>query len=204
MASFATDKKVNQALGESIATHSSGNSPSTVGGVASRAAASTLQYVHKQRIKVESFYKDFAADADLAFGQKIWSMPAGAFIPVYVNYEITLTADDGLGMAVASDDGEMALGTVVASGAVDELGGTATFEDIVAAPIALTALTKSGIDTNLEYHKSKGSFTVLDGTSTAKDIFLNICGTWDYTASSGTTLVVSGYVDLAYLWLGDD
>lgn len=160
--------------------------------------------IRKVRIKVNEFKRNLAADADLAFGQKIYSFPQGAFIPVGARYEITLTAADGLGMAVAADDGEMALGTTIASGAVDELGGTAAFEDLVAAPIALTALTKSGIDVNTENHFSKGSLALFDGTATAKDVHLNFAGTWDFTASTGTELKCSGYVTLFYIWLGDD
>lgn len=203
MAKFTPKKRVEAGLGASVAAHSSGNSPTTVGAVASTCpVAPVVEPLLKVRIKVNSFYNTIASDADKAFGQKIWDFPAGAIVPMFAQFEISLTAPDGLGMAVGSDDGEMALGSVIASGAVDELGGTATFEDFLAAPVALTALTKSGIDTNVENHFVKGAQTVLDGTSTAKDLFLNIAGTWDQTG--GESVTVSGYVTLWYYYLGDD
>lgn len=203
MAKFVTKKNLDAGLCDAVAAHSSGNSPTTVGQVASTIpVAPQLEPLLKQRFKVNSFYHNIGSDADLAFGQKIGDFPAGAIVPMFAQFEITLVAPDGLGMAVGSDDGEMALGTVIASGAVDELGGTATFEDYLAAPVALTALTKSGIDTNVENHFVKGAQTVLDGTATAKDLHLNIAGTWDQTSAENVT--VSGYVTLWYYFLGDD
>jgi hypothetical protein len=202
VAKFVKESKVDQTLGDAVAAHSTGNTPTTAGVVASKTAGAELCGIRKVKIKVNSFKHNIASDADLAFGQKIHSFPQGAVIPVAAKFELTLTAPDGLGMAVASDDGEMALGSVIASGAVDELGGTATFEDLLAAPIALTALTKSGIDINTENHIVKGSLAVYDGTATPLDVFLNIAGTWDQTAAENVT--VDGYVTLFYIWLGDD
>lgn len=160
-----------------------------------------FEALRRIKITVDSFTQAIASDADLGFGRKIWDFAEGAIVPMFARFDIDITAPDGLGMAVGSDDGEMALGTVIASGAVDELGGTATFEDFLAAPVALTALTKSGSDTNTEQHIVKGAQTVLDGTTTPIDMYLNFAGTFDQT--SAESLTISGTVDLWYIDLFD-
>lgn len=203
MSKFVKEAKLDASLGDGVAAYGSSLFATTAGAPASTVGPAELASIRKVRVKV-GFSRNFTADADLAFGQKIYTHPAGAFIPLATKYELELYSADGLGMAVAANDGEMALGSVIASGAVDELGGTSTFEDYVAAPIALTALTKSGVDINTENHFSKGTDVVFDGSATAYDVFLNFAGTWDYTATTGILFKCSGYVTMWYIWLGDD
>ncbi len=62
-----------------------------------------------------------------ARGDLIYTFPAGAIIleSAYMNVTVTI------GSATQTDEADIGLGTVIATGAVSVLGGTATFEDII-------------------------------------------------------------------------
>lgn len=130
------------------------------------------------------------AAANLGVGNIVYSFPAGQhFELVYSLSDIVLTA---AGTPVATDTG---LGSVIATGAVAVLSGTATFEDRLtgqtittdpvggAAASALTAAT-AGIGTGISLNLAAG----------VKDVFLNSAGAWnvdnvgDLTASGTIVL----------------
>ncbi len=75
---------------------------------------------------------DTVATASLAIGKLIYTLPAGAqFIEVgYMNIALQGTG------TVDADVPEVGVGTVIATGAVAVLSGTATFEDIIDSAVA--------------------------------------------------------------------
>jgi hypothetical protein len=68
-----------------------------------------------------------AAAADEAIGKLIYTFPAGAHLLSATSMNITLQG----GGTVDADTPDVGIGTVIATGAVAVLGGTATFEDII-------------------------------------------------------------------------
>jgi len=124
------------------------------------------------------------AGANLGGGVKIWDCAKGILDVNMADIDITVYAP-----ASEVKNPILGLGTVVGSGVVDALSGTATFEDVVTGFAAgvLTGTTGSA------YHFiKKGEADVKDGTVTANDIFLNMAIDWvqsgDITAVGTITL----------------
>lgn len=129
------------------------------------------------------------AGAALGMGNIVYSFPAGQHAEIcYAFKSLVLTCP---GTAVNADVG---LGSVIASGAVSVLSGTATFEDrltgqtigtaasggtaVSAGPICATAGVLTGIS--------------LNGASAVKDVFLNAAGTWN--ANNTSSLLATGQI----------
>jgi len=123
------------------------------------------------------------AAASLGVGNIVYAFPAGQHFELVNSFSsIVLTA---AGTAVATDTG---LGSVIASGAVAVLSGTATFEDRLtgqtintasgggAAVSALTAAT-AGIGTGIS----------LNTASSVKNVFLNSAGAWNANNTGNLT-----------------
>lgn len=130
--------------------------------------------------------------ADKGIGNIVYEFPAGQhFELVYSLSSLVLTAE---GTAVVTDTG---LGSVIASGAIAVLSGTATFEDRLtgqaistdpaggAAVSALTAAT-AGIGTGIS----------LNVAASVKKVFLNSAGTWN--ADNINNLTASGTIVLKW------
>ena len=164
-------------------------------GASSRVDIMDLVPVQRVRFDVRSQVNSIAADASEGFGIKIGVLPETELAIVASKLTIQLTAPSGLG----STAGEIGVGTVIGSGAVSVLSGTATFEDIVTGQ-TMTNLTKAGADTNDEYHTVAG-VTIVDATAGSVAAHLNIASVWDQTSAENLTVV--GTVDLWYIDLGD-
>ncbi len=132
------------------------------------------------------------AGAALGVGNIVYAFPAGQhFELVSALKSISLTC---AGTAVATDTG---LGSVIASGAVSVLSGTATFEDRLtgqtintavgggAEVSALTAAT-AGIGTGIS----------LNVAASVKNVFLNSAGTWN--ANNTGNLLCNGVIVLKW------
>lgn len=132
--------------------------------------------------------------ASKAVGQKIYTFPQGWIIPKACRIKMRSTT----GATTSATAGEVGLGTVIASGAVNALNGTGTFEDICAGitmsnHVAQTALTTDNVS-------ATDNGIILDGTSTAKDVFLNIASA--FTGTNGVT-VNRVTVEIMWTWIGD-
>ena len=150
---------------------------------------SIIEYATGRDIVTELTLTDFivgaldGAAAAKGIGNIVYAFPAGQhFELVYSLSDIVLTA---AGTAVATDTG---LGSVIASGVVSILSGTATFEDRLtgqtintaagggAAVSALTAAT-AGIGTGIS----------LNVAGSVKNVFLNSAGTWNVDNTGNLT-----------------
>lgn len=132
------------------------------------------------------------AGADLGIGNIVYTFPAGMHLELVSAFsDISLTA---AGTAVATDTG---LGSVVASGAVSVLSGTATFEDRLTGQTINTAVggganvsaltaTTAGIGTGIS----------LNVAGSVKNVFLNSAGTWN--ADNTGDLTASGTIVLKW------
>lgn len=136
--------------------------------------------------------------ASLGIGQAIYQFPEGFVLPVAARIVVNTTT----GAGTSTTAGEVGLGTVVASGAVAVLSGTATFQDILdgktlANQVASTALAQS---VTAASGGTSGTQDVLDGSTTAKKIYLNHASA--YVGTAGLTLN-SATVTVWWIDLGD-
>ena len=127
--------------------------------------------------------------AALAFGALLYTLPAGIQIIEAVHVSVALTGT----APIVADTPDVGIGSVVASGVVSVLGGTATFEDYVTGQ---TSGAISGANTITAFlSATAGALTgiALNKTADVKAIYLNCADTWadagDVTAT-GTIKII--------------
>jgi len=124
-------------------------------------------------------------------GIKLYDMPAGNII--FLGAVLNATTATGGGL-IAAADGDVGVGTVTAS---NNATLTLTEQNIIpSTAIAQTVSNAGPIDA-----QSTG-VTVIDGTATAADVFLNVL--WDDTDHNGGTMTVTGTLTLTWINLGDN
>lgn len=123
--------------------------------------------------------------AALGFGTLVYTLPAGACIVKSSKFDIALQG----GGVVDADTPDVGLGTVVASGVVSVLSGTATFENIH------TGQTFDDCNGTAEVNTAKATaspFELIVETADAHTIYFNIADTWagadDLTATGTITI----------------
>jgi hypothetical protein len=124
-------------------------------------------------------------DASLGMGALIYTFPAGPLVvnSAYINAGLTLTTG-----TPTTDTPEMGLGTVIASGAVAVLGGTATFENIMGGA-ATPVLANIAGTKKLFTHVSALKMDAAD----AHTVHLNFADGWanvDNTAATANGTVI--------------
>lgn len=134
-------------------------------------------------------FKQAIAGAALGFGKELYTFPEGLIKVTEATIDLTIAG------ATETGTPDTGIGTVVASGAVDVLSGTATFEDIMDGFTA-TAISSAG---SASHNYVSAEAGVLDGHTTAKKAFLNLAETWKATED----LTISGKVTLFWKHLGD-
>jgi hypothetical protein len=130
-----------------------------------------------------------AGGANLAVGKLIATFPAGAIRVTSTKMDVTITQTQG---NITADTPDVGIGTVIGSGAVAVLGGTATFEDILTGQTATdcsTTATVKTVDTSL----------VIE-TAAAHTVHLNVADGW--AASGDTAALLKGTVTINWQWLG--
>lgn len=178
------------------------NTPSTVGTVTTTATTAVEEYGsgidHFTKLTMTAFSLGNTADnAALGIGAKFYTFPAGTILVTQATLVGSLTAN----ISVKTDTPEIGIGTVVASGAVSVLSGTATFEDIIDGNVSGTGGDTVAPDVNGTTFYKSSSFTsnVLIKTTGGKsrDLFLNAAATWaDVTAAGALTF--TGVVTLKW------
>lgn len=132
------------------------------------------------------------AGTNLGVGSKIWDAPLGFLLVEGGEVDLQVTAHTG-----CTVNPEWGLGSVVASGAVTGLGGTATFENIMDGQ-QLGALT-AAVEKDYGNIAFIGQTDEKDGTATAVDVYLNLAGGWTTTGN----ITVDGTVTLRYKVIAD-
>jgi hypothetical protein len=118
---------------------------------------------------------DIAGGASLAVGRQIFTFPPGG-IKILGSSLVGVTLSDTDGN-VTADTPDLGLGTVIASGAVAVLGGTATFEDI------LTGQTMDDCDGTSE--TVSVSTELLIQAADSHNVFLNVADGWAASGDDG-------------------
>ena len=122
------------------------------------------------------------AGAALGVGNIVYAFPAGSHIEIASYQELSLKC---AGTAVNADTG---LGSVIATGAVNVLSGTATFEDRLTGQTVPTA-AGGGSATKKLAVATAGALTgiaVNEGAS-IKNVFLNAAATWNANNTGNLT-----------------
>lgn len=129
------------------------------------------------------------AGAALGVGNIVCAFPAGAHLELIYYQSLSMKC---VGTAVNTDTG---LGSVIASGAVSVLSGTATFEDRLTGQ---TLATASGGGTAaaalLGATAGLGTGISLNVAGSIKNVFLNSAGTWN--ANNTGNLTATGTVTI--------
>ena len=132
---------------------------------------------------------DVAGGADEAEGVLLYTLPAGVQKINAVYSEIALSGP----AAIQADTPEIGIGTVIATGAVAVLGGTATFEDILEGSAAADVNGTVNIDSDLAVNQ-------LIAAASAKTVHLNIADGW---AAGGGQVAATGFIILEWTQLKD-
>ena len=130
-----------------------------------------------------------AGGASLGVGKLLYTLPAGACV---IDSARLRVAVEGVA-AIQADTPDVGLGTVIASGAVAVLGGTATFENI------LTGQTMTDCDGT--YTDAAVATQLVIAAAGAHTIYLNIADGW---ASGGDPSAdATGKVVIHWKYQGD-
>lgn len=153
------------------------------------------RYHHTTVLTLSTTLPAIAGGANLAVGKLIYTFPAGDVIVEACSMNVTLTAADG---NIDADTPDVGIGTVIGSGAVAVLGGTATFENIITGQ---TATDCSGTNIPAVLGPTAGGpLGIADAA--AHTVHLNVADGW--AASGETACPLAGTVVLRWSWLGDN
>lgn len=144
---------------------------------------------HVTTITVDTTYGAIAGGANLGLGKLLYTFPAGAINIKASKIDIDLTALDG---NIDADTPELGLGTVIASGAVAVLSGTATFEDILTGQVVADCLGTNTV-------KTVATSKVIE-TADAHTVHLNIADGW--AVGGEVALPVTGTVTIEWSFMG--
>ncbi len=131
-----------------------------------------------------------AGGANLAVGKLLYTMPAGACIIHAAKMSLSITQTQG---NITADTPDGGLGSVIGSGVVATLDGTATFEDI------LTGQTFNDCNGTAEV-KSVANQPMVMETGAAHTVHFNVADGW--AASGDAAALLAGTVTLHWVFLG--
>jgi len=126
---------------------------------------------HQSVITVDTALGDIAGSAALGLGKLVYTFPGGA-VDVKSSYmSMALTQTDG---NITADTPYVGIGSVVASGVVSDLTGTATFDDMM--------VNQAADDCNGTAEVAHVATSKLTATADAHTVYFNVADDW---ASSG-------------------
>lgn len=127
-------------------------------------------YNHVTFLAIDTTLPAIAGGANLGIGKLLYTFPVGVQVVevAYMNVAITGAA------AIQADTPEVGIGTVIASGAVAVLSGTATFENILTGQVAADCNGTPTVKTTIP--TANVPFIVEAGD--AKTLYLNVADGW--------------------------
>lgn len=147
---------------------------------------------HRTVLRIQSTLGAIAGGASLGLGKLLYTFPAGEIIVRAASMSMAIKQTQG---NINADTPDVGLGTVVASGAVALLSGTATFENILTGQTAAdcngTATVKTVNDQQL-----------VIATAGAHTVYFNVADGW--AASGDTGALIYGTVVLDWMFMGAD
>lgn len=141
---------------------------------------------HLTKLTMTNFAIGTSGDAAaLGIGAKFYTFPAGTIII----QDATIVGGVTAAISVTTDTPEVGIGTVIASGAVSVLSGTATFEDVIDGNASGTGGDTVAPDVagGTLYKSSSATAPVVIKTTggKARDLFLNVAVTWANVTAAG-------------------
>lgn len=136
-------------------------------------------------LTLNGFQVGTLAGATLGVGAICYSYPASdQHLELVSSFSNVSAKVPGTGTA-----GVIGLGSVIASGAVSVLSGTATFQNrVTGTAITPSATGGTAINTIVAVTAGIGTGIGLNGTASVKDVFVNMSGAWDSTNIGALTL----------------
>lgn len=129
-----------------------------------------------------------AGGASLGVGKLIYTFPAGDIMIIAAGTKgLSLTEDDS---NIAADDPDVGLGTVIATGAVATLDGTATFENILTGQTSINLAVTNVLTT---------SQPLVIAAAAAHTVHLNVADGW--AASGEDDMSATGEILLVWIKL---
>jgi hypothetical protein len=138
---------------------------------------------HVTVLTIDTTLPAIAGGANLGLGKLIYTLPAGACAVEASNLNIAITQTEG---NITADTPVVGLGTVIASGAVAVLSGTATFENIMAGQTAADCNGTATVKTL--------QTALVREIGDAHTIYLNVADGW--AASGDAAAIVRGTVTI--------
>lgn len=157
----------------------------TPGGAYAVAGEYGNPYRHHTLLTVATTLPAIAGGANLGVGKLLYTFPAGPILVNSVFMSLGITQTQG---NINADTPDVGMGTVIASGAVAVLGGTATFENLVngvaAANCTGTATAAGGVPT--------AGVPLAIAAGAAHTVHFNCADGW--AASGDAAALLAGYV----------
>ena len=140
-------------------------------------------YNHTTVLTISTVLPSIAGGASLGVGNLIYTLPAGVQIieGSYITMAITQTQGH-----INANTPVVGLGTVIASGAVSVLSGTATFQNILTGA---TAANCTGTPTVSAAACTASPFSLVRLAGDAKTIYFNSAAAWAASGDAAATLV---------------
>lgn len=142
-------------------------------------------------ITVNTTLPAIAGGAALAVGKLLYTLPAGAVLVKDAYMSLAITQTEG---NINADTPDVGIGTVIASGVVSVLSGTATFENIVTGQ---TAANCTGTATVKTTAPTAGTALAIE-TGDAHTIYANVADTWAASGDAGALLTGTVIVDYTF------
>lgn len=183
-----TEAVSGTAVSAGISTQSEAKCTANVGTAA--AGVTAVEYgdghMHTTVLTVDTTLGAIAGGAALALGKLLYTLPAGAQVVDRSYFSLAITQTEG---HINADTPNVCLGTVVGSGAVATLAGTATFYNVgVAQKAAANCTGTATVQTNV--------VALVREAADAKTIYANVAATW--AASGDAAAKLTGTVTLRW------
>jgi hypothetical protein len=142
--------------------------------------------LHTTVMTVSTTLPAIAGGADLAVGKLLYTMPAGVITILSCYMSLGITQSEG---NINADTPDIGIGSVIGSGVVAVLGGTATFEDM------LTGQTAANCTGTATVQCVQTSMVML--VAGAHTVYCNVADGW--AASGDAAAALAGTVTLTWI-----
>lgn len=172
------------------------NNPANVGTVNALTGLSVAEYGNETSHKTVLTLASVAIGsptgaAALGFGKLMYTLPAGACNILISKLNVSLAC----GGTVTADTPKIGMGTVVASGVVSVLSGTATFQNILTGQ---TISDVNGTATVKTLKATSSPFELIVETADVHTIYLNLANTW----AGADAVTATGTITIEYDFIG--
>lgn len=148
---------------------------------------------HRTVLTLATTLPAIAGGANLGVGKLIYTLPAGAILIHGAKMSVAITQTQA---HINADTPDVGVGTVIASGAVATLDGTAAFENIITGQ---TAANCTGTPSVVALQPTAGADLFIAAAS-AHTIHLNVADGW--AASGDAAALLTGTVAIEWTFLG--